>query len=753
MDWLLYILLFVVVIPLLKRVIWEIKYYLTKVSFFKRLSRYSYFFGNIVSIGIIIFLTKVQLHHNWLIYSIKEFDIVDALTFSFSILGIYGIYFGFLQFLVGFDKNDIYLGRSKANKLINGIGWNILVNNFSFKAMLFFLILLPVVIYSNYFYDFADILIGIWQTSVVYLLVIYVFLIINSLRAIRLILSIKENDDYFLKRSIEEGIETQYRDYFIHDFYNRDSVFFFALNEDLENIKKNELMPFYEKVFQSTIYEETVNKLKKINREFVNAHYKKFLLKKLNYLITANLKFDELLSFYKNDLFFLDRLIKTDEAAVIKDFTGNDNTAIYSRESEYSLHNMLFYELFKKVDTTGGLHKLLRIINKEITWKIIYYKEDKTNEYFRNFLKAIYIKLLENYFEEKNALVKIETIIDLKESGEIVKEVHSKYIFDFLINTFGNVTKRFSKSEKEKFKLLINTLDKEYRMAYILYQLFYPGKGEWDANIDLYKELLMNLDMYDDYRAFSKKVSKIISDDTQIGHRFTFEKSQWLFDTKNNNLTYAFLIQIRDRNLPLLKVLLVQQCLSNYQYLYLPSNGLELVEENDRQALMEIERKLLDTVSTYPDSMNEPYIKDVLKAIFDGSQKFLKVRDFNYMSWKDIFIVENNKLESRESLSCFEKIYYVIDKYFGEDLCKFYILKLNDYSYEDIFRNRYFLTLFLKKTREVLQNNNMNVKELVDELVSEIAPFQLIGKYEVEIICKRLQYLLDTKYLPIRSNL
>src|SRR5699024_8288675 len=105
-------------------------------SSIKAFAPYTGYVINIVSAIIIIYFIKLQIDNNWFIYSGADFKLNDALTFFIGLLGLYGIYFGFLQFLVGYDKNDMYLGRSKANQLIKEMGKNILFNNIVFKATL-----------------------------------------------------------------------------------------------------------------------------------------------------------------------------------------------------------------------------------------------------------------------------------------------------------------------------------------------------------------------------------------------------------------------------------------------------------------------------------------------------------------------------------------------------------------------------------------------------------------------------------------
>lgn len=692
----------------------------------KALAPYTGHVINIVSAMIIIYFIKLQLDNNWFIYSGVDFKLNDALTFFFGLLGLYGIYFGFLQFLVGYDKNDMYLGRSKANQLIKDMGKNILFNNIVFKATLLCLITIPFLFQINFTADYKNLLLAVWQTSVVYLLLIYLILLSRSLHVIRLMLFIKENDDFILKDEIEQEIQDQYLNYFTNDFKNKRSVFYYALGKDLESIKDSELVSFYDNVFQKTNDTDIAKQLKNEDKHFIYRYYRRFLEEKWDYLMSAQLSFNDLLSFYRRDMDLLFYLIDNGDTTAIKDMRGPNRG--------FSIHHLLFDHVFKKAKTTEDMDELILEVKN-------YINEDKIVEYFKGFKRRVYERCIDNYFSENN-LVTTTLINELvKEDGDD----RSSVIFNILVSHYGYIDEELNHRQTEKMVDMLTLLKRKYRMAYVFYQLFYPSRGEWDSNIHLYKDLLKNINVPADDREFSHQVAKIIND-THIGHEISYETCQWIFATKNDYFSYALFKQVHDKGLPLFKVLFVQQYLSHPHHIFGRFNNQMDVDSSCRTVM---NREYLDIGFEHPDSLNEIVITYALKQILDWIYH-LEGETFKYLRWEGLFILEETH---RGFLSSIEENQFITGEIFGENLCKFYVLMLNNSVYEKLFSDEDFLNLFLRKIREILAVDHMSVRELVDQLVAEIEPWKRIGKYEVEIIYTRLRSLLDSKYKPFQTEL
>lgn len=184
--------------------------------FEKKIEDVAEFLLAIVLIGLVYF----QITHSIPTINLVNKSNVELLGFIVGIFSMYGIYIGFLQYLAGDIKSDTYLGKSKVNYLIEKSFWYYITQSKIFILMLLTTIIVPIVIKLNTV--FIKELTILWQTSYMLLLVVYIFLLSMSLYIIRVALLMKSKDDENLKYNMKKQIQQGYTEIFWLIYCNRD---------------------------------------------------------------------------------------------------------------------------------------------------------------------------------------------------------------------------------------------------------------------------------------------------------------------------------------------------------------------------------------------------------------------------------------------------------------------------------------------------------------------------------------------------
>ncbi|HFI0436620.1 TPA: hypothetical protein ACGOW2_002060, partial [Streptococcus suis] len=118
------------------------------------------------------------------------------------------------------------------------------------------------------------------------------------------------------------------------------------------------------------------------------------------------------------------------------------------------------------------------------------------------------------------------------------------------------------KTKAQKIQNLILSMNEEYRLAYMLYQLFYTDNIQWDHNLAFYDSNIQSIMKYDrhynDY--LFDQVKKIILSETDIKHRITKSFLDKLWETRNETIRdFSWFIQFGTRHkMSNLKILYVQ---------------------------------------------------------------------------------------------------------------------------------------------------------------------------------------------------
>ncbi len=244
---------------------------------------------------IVLGLTLITCYKSFLLLKSDSLDIFTVLTFVIAVLTMYGIYLGFLQFIISYinKENEAYLGYNKIHFLTGYSKWFQFIQTYWFIFSLGVAITIPVLYFycSNYCSDsnYCDYLGYLWQGIVGGLIFVYIFLFKFTLKVSERTLDINIKKDNLLLKEIEKAIEKEYSEIFnkIKKCFSRDEIknFFEKVDEEIVNIvDKKEKVKYFEQVFCTKKFEEKEYSEKEIEiiKEFFEKKYD-LLLKQADY--------------------------------------------------------------------------------------------------------------------------------------------------------------------------------------------------------------------------------------------------------------------------------------------------------------------------------------------------------------------------------------------------------------------------------------------------------------------------------------
>lgn len=835
----------------------KIKRYLFK----EKLEDVSEFLLAIVLIG----LMYIQINYATPTISLVNKSNVELLGFIVSIFGMYGIYIGFLQYLAGDVKSDTYLGESKVNYLIGQSFWYHVTQSKIFILMLLAAIIIPVTVKLNT--AFIKELTILWQTSYMLLLVIYIFLLSMSLYIIRVALLMKTKDDENVKYNMRKQIQEDYTETFWWIYRNR-SVYVndFLKNKlirDFAKLDVNEYEEFVTNIFNLD-YFDTRNLywtiLNKTERGFELTRTQRFrnklLLDDRSWLETYQDKNEydlrqEWKSFYKyfrtfifekwkflkqyrdnfsvenwknlilEDLKIIDRIVTNDptlESLKIEyPEKGETRFVRFHRDENNNVREFLFKVLINKEDI--NLDGLFEDVKQEIQ----NYKENKTDHFYRytyDFLKFRLVTILDKH---ENGDVNISlpefkrlSDYDVFQNGQRNdyenSMLYSKICFNYLdrgriedfnqskIEKSGNVELR-----KQKIKNLILSMNEEYRLAFMLYQLFYTDHTQWDGNLGFYDIGITQIMSYDEqyhYYLFNQ-AKKIIISETDIDHRITESFLKKLWDTRDNMIKdFSWFDQFGEQHLMSdFKILYVQWLLTRKEYPRAESRfnierefpikvckslvGKIKGKENRKISVKDLKWRIrykkeriscfcrdyllltdqLTTIFTkesYSHKQNNVQIS-VEYLLHSGKVNLSDVID--NISVVSLFRLEwilrwNYYQYTRESNYTSRTLFDTMtsnSRYYwsgGDGILEFYIVKIIDNFYHDLYQDREFIDGFKYHLESQLNSLNKTVEEYVESIAKKISGINNISILQKGQILLNLNDILhyQSKWVELKPK-
>ena len=177
---------------------------------------------HIIKLSVIFYYVSSVLiqkifHVKFLNLSLLSF--LDISSFVVGVLGMYGIYIGFLQYTTENNERGKYLGKNKTSYVLKDFFWYRFSQSKAFIFSLLVLTIVPNIIKLSLLTNEVNLyLVYLWQSSLLLLLIAFVFLLKMSLFLISIISTINSGVDYNLQSIIRERIQEEYTQKFWIEF-------------------------------------------------------------------------------------------------------------------------------------------------------------------------------------------------------------------------------------------------------------------------------------------------------------------------------------------------------------------------------------------------------------------------------------------------------------------------------------------------------------------------------------------------------
>ena len=500
------------------------------------------------------------------------------------------------------------------------------------------------------------------------------------------------------------------------------------------------------------------------------------------------------------DLKIIDNLVKSDPTLTILKIESPHETRFSVSHRNENIREFLFKLLVDKQDI--NLNQILHNINdEERNFRL---SDDKQFfDYDYEFLRFQLLILLDIY---KNGGIDIN-ILEFRRASDFYSQICFDYlgtgrIEPFVQNKVKETENEEQKRRAEKIQNLILSMNEKYRLPFMLYQLLYTDDTEWDDNIEFYdaeiKKLMSCDEEQQNYLFYQAK--EIISN-TNISHRITDKLLDKLWTKRNEKITdfYWFNQFGRRHKMSELKIVYVQWLLSgkefsfssrfNFIYDSLSFSKVVTRAKKSEKCIKASVNKLhwkrvrnkekmgnfcreyllltdkLDSIFTkdfYSYKQNDiqlsvEYLLNTNKVNLSNVITNLSVSSLLRLEQILIFRVQrNNRDFSYTSRTIFDSMISNNPFYWsgGEGVLEFYILKIIDGSYDDLYKDTQFLDGLKRSLISSLNFHNLTVNEYVELISEKVSTIDSISIFQKEeIICKLNDLLYNTATKHNQSKL
>lgn len=809
--------------------------------------------SEVILLLLLILLIYVQVIFNVPTVSFQNTyaNIIELISFEIGVFSLYGIYVGFLQFLTENDKG-YYLGVSKTKFMLDKSIWSRFTRTKLFHILLLLTVAMPVFgnfIHRPFYFEY------IWQASSGIVVIIYIYLLklnisvaynvfrlnaegihkkiqnqdsssaemIKKLRKLKKT-SVDEEISISLQREMKELFWKVYKnpDKYVDNFV---SVFLenrFLLidveerNDFVYSIFKKEYWANYNLAYSIDEYLEKISSKQitdfyKFHRKYCKCKWDFF--KKFQDNILSN-TWKELI---EQDLRVFQSLEKKDvtfEVLQIEKTLG----VYYRQSSDYKIKEYLFETLIKNktidlnVIVEDLKSELQSIKNSKDEKELQKQNEDllgfKLNQLFKQYERG------EREFSLPN-FKKLSYEFDGNERNDFYNSMfYSKICFNYLdrgrIEDFSQLKVKSDDSEEQKkqklksqkIQKLILSMNEEYCLAFMLYQLLYTDGELWDNNINFYdthiKKIMDENKNHQDY-LFHKAKNILLS--TNISHRITDKLLENLWTKRNEKITdFYWFNQFGIRHqMSEFKIIYVQWLLSGkknsfssrFNFIYdlfsfgKVVTGVKSSEKSIKTSGNKLHWKRVRNKKKMGNFCKEYLLlTDKLDSIFTNTSYSLEQ---NEIQLSVEYLLKTNKVDlsnvienlSVSSLLRLESILshrgYCYNRDFnynsrtifdsmtsnspfywsgGEGVLEFYILKIFDSSYDDLYRDPQFLDGFKRRLISTLNLHNVTINECVELISEKVSTINSISIFQKEeIICKLNDLLYNTTTKNNQSRL
>ena len=699
------------------------------------------------------------------------------------VLSLYGMYFGFLQFIANTAEKDIYMGENKLNYILNRSS----AYQLSKSKMFYFFILsfclipfLSVFLYRNtLFTHLQKDLNIIWQLDFLFLLLLYLFLVITMIKTVSTTIELRIGKGKWIESKILIDYKIFYENLFWKSYsLDKPSMFFSSLKKDIEKIIEYSeveqlLNGVFDEVFEAFKYKSYNNRWIDSNIPKLLSYYPKYINEFTTFMKKCNI--DKNIS--SKSWFYIFELHQQMLELIIK---YNKSELLKVDEFVYDIESNSFTKMYKLLFDTLILRRdVLSLLISDYS-----NLESNSNNYF----------LIYNTPNDR-AIFKIREY-KCKSLLKLYLSVNDNSIDIGHINYLNN------ENFKEFYSKVGLSMNNEYSLAFMLYQLLYTDYTEWDDNIEFYDAEIKKIMRCDEERQnylFNQAKEKILS--TNISHRITDKLLDNLWTKRKEKITdfYWFNQFGRRHQMSELKIIYVQWLLSGKEFSF--SSRFYFI--NDSFSISKVTTKMKKSEKSIKVSSNKLHwirvrnkekmdnfcreyflLTDKLDSIF--TNKFYLL-DQNEVQLSVEYLLKTNKVDlsnvienlSVSSLLRLERILSYRDhrynRYFsytsrtifdsmssnspfywsgGEGVLEFYILKIIDSSYDVLYRDTQFLDGLKRRLISSLNFHNFTVNEYVELISEKVSTIDSISIFQKEeIICKLNDLLYNTATKHNQSRL
>ena len=730
-------------------------------------------------------------------------NIVELISFEIGVFSLYGIYVGFLQFLTENDK-AYYLGVSKTKFMLDKSIWSRFTRAKFFHILLFLTVAMPVL--SNFIHQ-TNYLEYIWQASSGIVVIIYIYLLklnisvaynvfrlnaevihkkiqnqdsssaemIKKLRELRKT-SVDEEISIYLQREMKELFWKVYKkpDEYVDNFV---SVFLenrFLLI-DVEERNDFVYSIFHEEYWENYNLAYSIDEyLEKLSSEQISDFYN-FYRKYCKYKWEFLKKFqDNILSntwkeLIEQDLGVFQSLEKKDDTFEILQI--EKPTSLYlGQSSDYGIKEYLFETLInnKAIELNVIVDKLKNELHSIKNSKEEKELQDQNEDFLRFKLNQLF-KLYEKGEREFSLpeFKKLSDEFDGRKRNDFNNSMfYSKICFNYLdrerIEDFSQLEVKADDSEEQKkqklksqkIQKLILSMNEEYCLAFMLYQLLYTDGELWDNNINFYdtyiKKIMDENKNYQDY-LFNKAKNVLLR--TDIKDRIKKEFLDILWNTRNDKITaITWFDQFGNRHrMSKFKILYIQWLLTDRNYS--PRNRFEKFKNKD------FNNEICVDYFIFTDKLTGLFTKDYYNWYKNDLQfmieYILSEGDINLpyvfgkLSLTGLLRLEhvlknnpNPRFNNRVIFDSMGEIKWLFNN--SRSILDFYILKLIDSYYFSLYQDKEFINGFKSKLERQL-NSNMTTTEYVDAVSEKIHDFEIVSTSKKRKIVSKLNDILNTQ--------
>lgn len=679
---------------------------------------------------------KIKIYAKWLAFigifplvamlikgnNIGDMYVKNPLTMLGVVTGGITALITMLIFIINFNVNDIYLGKSKSKVYLED---RVLIQFFKsgiFKFTFFvFLVvtlkLCGIVFKVTYIYKvlesiklfrgLLDIIKEYYKSAGIFSFIILslttLLAIVGNIGQLFHTMKFKEDEMLYLKRKIEQSIVKKYKK--LLDDRKDGKYFFQELTEEYKKIKEDEKEKFLQVVFKvifntnfnsytdNFINEITVEKLD----EFLNNKYNWIQENVSNKKILEKSLLADILS-----LSYLDKSkfnnLKVDLRYRINYFT----------ENEYDIRINLIEKFIKleKQEDWEFIHSLMEeILGSNRLSEDTEFVKYVFKKVIRNFVK---IDKLENNILYK--LLKKNTYnIELK---KLKNEVIVSYLYDQNIRYL----------ERCKYKELLNLLTEEYKISWALYKIS-EEKYKWSKDVEFAFEVLYETDLkrvdsyyWDSISGTHKRKERTevleiilsILDKSRLHYRMR-NKYKFIFENLKREINYEFEQILENMDINIFKFILIRDWVNKNDINYWIEE-LKYFNENMNSIILinNIFNKLILYVNYRVIEQNR-CITEVIYQLTRNYRELIVESIYHIDDWKILMYLEKR-------LDNILEIHFKNNKNIRTDstLAYFNVL-LDKKRYEELYSDKKFKKELYISLSEYMRKNNKTLEETIDK--------------------------------------